>query len=86
MQPADVTPPVVQVTESAARRRAIYAGAIGNFIEWYDFGLYGFFAVTISHLFFPSADPAAALLSTFAVFALGFFVRPLRRIRVRLDR
>ena len=77
MQPADVTPPVVQVTESAARRRAIYAGAIGNFIEWYDFGLYGFFAVTISHLFFPSADPAAALLSTFAVFALGFFVRPL---------
>jgi len=66
-----------QVTESSVRRRAIYAGAIGNFIEWYDFGLYGFFAVTISALFFPSSDPAAALLSTFAVFALGFLVRPL---------
>lgn len=66
-----------RIDASAARRRAIYAGAIGNFIEWYDFGLYGFFAVTISTLFFPASDPTVALLSTFAVFALGFFVRPL---------
>ncbi|MDV8070904.1 MFS transporter [Rhodococcus sp. IEGM 1366] len=76
MSTSDVSAPATQVTVSAARRRAIYAGAIGNFIEWYDFGLYGFFAVTISALFFPAADPTAALLSTFAVFALGFFVRP----------
>ncbi|OUS91512.1 MFS transporter [Rhodococcus sp. NCIMB 12038] len=76
MPSAHVSSPPRQVTESAARRRAIYAGATGNFIEWYDFGLYGFFAVTISALFFPSSDPSAALLSTFAVFALGFFVRP----------
>lgn len=74
---SSVSSPPTQVTEAAARRRAIYAGAIGNFIEWYDFGLYGFFAVTISALFFPQADPTAALLSTFAVFAMGFFVRPL---------
>lgn len=64
-------------TEAATRRKAILAGAIGNFIEWYDFGLYGFFAVTISALFFPAGDPTVALLSTFAVFALGFLVRPL---------
>ncbi|MFE2119403.1 MFS transporter [Rhodococcus sp. 2H158] len=77
MPTSDVSTPPVHVTESAARRRAIYAGVIGNFIEWYDFGLYGFFAVTISVLFFPASDPTAALLSTFAVFALGFLIRPL---------
>lgn len=75
--PLAVQPDAIVVTEKATRRRAIVAGTIGNFIEWYDFGLYGFFAVMISTLFFPAADPTAALLSTFAVFALGFLIRPL---------
>lgn len=61
----------------AVRRKALLAGAIGNFVEWYDFALYGYFATTIAHLFFPKEDPTAALLSTFAVFAVGFFTRPL---------
>ncbi|MFF1555542.1 MFS transporter [Rhodococcus erythropolis] len=66
-----------KVPEAAARRRAIYAGFIGNFIEWYDFALYGYFAVTISALFFSNSDPTVALLSTFAVFAVGFVARPI---------
>lgn len=61
----------------ALRRRILLAGAIGNFVEWYDFVLYGYFATTIAHLFFPKQDPTAALLSTFAIFAVGFVARPL---------
>jgi MHS family proline/betaine transporter-like MFS transporter len=57
--------------------RTVTAGAIGNALEWYDFGLFGFFAPVISLQFFPTADPRAALLNTFGVFAAGFLMRPL---------
>jgi MFS transporter, MHS family, proline/betaine transporter len=58
-------------------RKAILAAAIGNVLEWYDFGVYVFFAGAIAHNFFQSHNPAAALLSTFAVFGVGFLMRPL---------
>lgn len=57
--------------------RAILAGSIGNVMEWYDFAIFGYFASIISEKFFPSQDPVAALLSTFAVFTVGFIMRPL---------
>src|SRR5262245_42778760 len=57
--------------------RTVIAGAIGNALEWYDFGLFGYFAPVISSQFFPSADPRAALLNTFGVFAAGFLMRPI---------
>lgn len=57
--------------------RTVTAGAIGNALEWYDFGLFGYFAPVISSQFFPSDDPRAALLNTFGVFAAGFLMRPL---------
>jgi MHS family alpha-ketoglutarate permease-like MFS transporter len=60
-----------------ARLRPLAAAAVGNIVEWFDLTIYSTFAVYFSPLFFPSADPTAALLSTFAVFAIGFFVRPL---------
>jgi MHS family proline/betaine transporter-like MFS transporter len=60
--------------------RTVTAGAIGNALEWYDFGLFGYFAPIISSQFFPSADPRAALLNTFGVFAAGFLMRPLGAI------
>ncbi|SOD60118.1 MFS transporter, MHS family, proline/betaine transporter [Streptomyces zhaozhouensis] len=53
------------------------AGAIGNFIEWFDYSIYGFMAVTIAGVFFPSDDPTAGLLATFGVFALPVITRPL---------
>ena len=59
-----------------AARRAVTAGAIGNFMEWYDFSVYGFFAAIIGSQFFPSDDPVASLLASFAVFAVSFFMRP----------
>lgn len=65
----------VRVEEQAAKK-AVTAGAIGNFVEWYDYSVYGFFATVIASQFFPSDDPVASLLATFAVFAVAFFMRP----------
>ena len=58
-------------------RKAVRGAAIGNTVEWYDFAIYGFLATFIADKFFPSGDETAALLSTFAVFAAAFFMRPL---------
>jgi hypothetical protein len=41
---------------SGENRKAVIAGTIGNVLEWYDFGVYGYFATTISQLFFPGDD------------------------------
>lgn len=56
------------------------AGAIGNVVEWYDFGLYGLLAPVLATLFFPSHDRIAALLGVYGGFAVGFAVRPLGAI------
>ena len=53
------------------------AASIGNALEWYDILVYGYFAVTISHLFFPNANPTTALLLTFGTFGVSYLVRPL---------
>jgi MHS family proline/betaine transporter-like MFS transporter len=59
------------------RRKVVTASFIGNFVEWFDYAVYGYLAATISSVFFPEADRQAALLATFGVFAVSFFVRPL---------
>lgn len=58
-------------------RRVSIAAAAGTIIEWFDFGVYGFFAPDIASTFFPSSDSIAGLLQTFAVFAVAFALRPL---------
>ncbi|CAG2156074.1 Proline/betaine transporter [Cupriavidus yeoncheonensis] len=58
------------------RKRSIAVG-IGNFMEWFDFAIYGYFAALIGATFFPSAAPGVSLLSSLAVFAVGFLSRPL---------
>jgi MFS transporter, MHS family, proline/betaine transporter len=63
--------------DPAAVRRAVRGAAVGNAVEWFDFAIYGFLATYIAKNFFPSQDETAALLSTFAVFAAAFFMRPL---------
>jgi MFS family permease len=57
-------------------RNVIAASSVGTMIEWYDFYIFGMLAKTISTEFFPEGDPTAALLSTLAIFAAGFIVRP----------
>jgi len=59
------------------RRRAFIGATSGHLIEWYDYGVYGFLAVYIGQAFFVSDDPTTSLLSSFAAFALSFFIRPL---------
>ncbi len=63
--------------DPAAVRKAVRGAAIGNTVEWYDFAVYSTLATYIADKFFPSGDETAALLSTFAVFAAAFFMRPL---------
>ncbi|MBU8814507.1 MFS transporter [Mycolicibacterium goodii] len=63
--------------KSGSLRQAMLGAGIGNTVEWYDFAIYGFLATYIAEKFFPSSNDTAALLSTFAVFAVAFFMRPL---------
>src|ERR1700681_2693459 len=63
-------------------RRLIVAATIGNVFEWFDFVVYGFFAVTIAEVFFPAGNPTVSLLATFGAFGLAYFVRPLGAIVV----
>ena len=60
-------------------RRALVAGSVGNFIEWYEFGVYGFLATIIAANFFTADGGSAleALIKTYASFALAFFFRPI---------
>src|SRR5260370_11488824 len=62
--------------------RLIVAATIGNIFEWFDFVVYGFFAVTIAEVFFPAGNPTASLLITFGAFGLAYLVRPLGAIVV----
>lgn len=65
-------------TSADTRIRTAVAVGIGNFMEWFDFAIYGFFAVLIGQMFFPAnADPIVASLSSLSVFAVGFLMRPL---------
>lgn len=64
--------------DNAAQRRKAFIGATsGHLIEWYDYGVYGFLAVYIGQAFFVSNDPMTSLISSFAAFALSFFIRPI---------
>ena len=62
--------------EKSVVRKVIAASSVGTMIEWYDFYIFGMLAKTISTQFFPEGNPTAALLSTLAIFAAGFIVRP----------
>ncbi|GMA38392.1 MFS transporter [Mobilicoccus caccae] len=63
--------------DDARRRRTSITGTgIGNALEWYDWNVYATFAIYISAQMFSKADPTSALLSTLAIFAVGFVARP----------
>ncbi|MER5861030.1 glycine betaine/L-proline transporter ProP [Streptomyces sp900105245] len=66
----------ITVTDESAVRRATKAAALGNAMEWYDFGIYSYLAATLGKVFFPSGSDTVQLLSSFATFAVAFLVRP----------
>jgi MHS family proline/betaine transporter-like MFS transporter len=62
---------------SSVVHRAVAASAMGNCVEWFDFGVYSYVAVSVGATFFPAESKTAQLLSAFAAFAVSFLVRPL---------
>lgn len=65
-----------------AQKRALIAGSVGNFIEWYEFAVYGFLATVIARNFFhwQGETELTGLILTYASFAIAFFFRPLGAI------
>ncbi len=61
----------------AHRIRSIIGGSLGNLVEWYDWYAYAAFALYFAPVFFPAGDRTAQLLSTAAIFAVGFLMRPI---------
>lgn len=64
------------VTKPSKISLVIGASSVGTLIEWYDFYIFGMLATIISKQFFPQDAGTSALLSTLAIFAAGFIVRP----------
>lgn len=62
------------------QRRAVISATIGNALEWFDIIVFGFFAITISKLFFPTGDDLSSLLLTAATFGVSFVARPVGAI------
>src|SRR5580700_6860102 len=73
---------VAALPKPPSMRRLIVAATIGNVLEWFDFVVYGFLAVTIAEGFFPTGNPTVSLLVTFGAFGLAYLVRPLGAIFV----
>lgn len=64
------------MNKTSSIQKVIGASSVGTMIEWYDFYIFGMLSTTISAQFFPKDNPTAGLLSTLAIFAAGFIVRP----------
>jgi len=77
-----ISAPAAAPRATPSMSRMIVAATIGNVLEWFDFVVYGFFAVTIAEVFFPANNPTASLLITFSAFGLAYLVRPLGAIIV----
>lgn len=60
-----------------SKKRSLAASTVGNILEWYEWSAYAVFAPFIAAAMFNPDDPVSALLSTLAVFAVGFLMRPL---------
>jgi MFS transporter, MHS family, proline/betaine transporter len=75
-----------ETTSSPSSLRIIAAAWIGNALEWFDLFVYGYFAVTISRLFFPSSDQTVSLMLAFGTFGASYVVRPLRSTPARCIR
>ncbi|AIA30041.1 MFS transporter [Leptospirillum ferriphilum] len=66
----------IAVVRPDVARKAAFGAAVGNAMEWFDFGIYSYLAVTIGKIFFPQVDPDAQLVASFATFAVAFLARP----------
>ncbi|AIX75548.1 MAG: glycine betaine/L-proline transporter ProP [Mixta calida] len=67
----------VTIIDDARLRKAITAASLGNAMEWFDFGVYGFVAYALGKVFFPGADPGVQMIAALATFSVPFLIRPL---------
>lgn len=67
----------ITVVGNEELKKVITASCFGNAVEWFDFSVYGFLAVTIGQVFFSSAPPAVQLIISLVTFSVPFLVRPL---------
>ena len=72
LQIADIT-----VIDNTKLKKAVTAAALGNAMEWFDFGVYGFVAYALGKVFFPDASPAVQTIAALGTFSVPFLVRPL---------
>ncbi|MET9263883.1 MFS transporter [Amycolatopsis sp. NPDC004079] len=63
-------------TSPSSRPRIVAAAVAGNFVEWYDFAIYGYFSAVLAKVFFPESEGFVGLLATLAIFAAAFVLRP----------
>jgi metabolite-proton symporter len=64
-------------SQRSAKIKAVIRVAAGNFLEMYDFMVFGYYAASIGRTFFPKGNELAQLMSAFAAFGAGFLMRPL---------
>ncbi len=67
----------VTIIDDAKLRKAITAASLGNAMEWFDFGVYGFVAYALGKVFFPDADPSVQMIAALGTFSVPFLIRPL---------
>ncbi|MBC1520055.1 MFS transporter [Listeria aquatica] len=65
------------IIDTSQARKAVFATGLGNAMEWFDFGIYSYLAVTIGKVFFPEMEGTLQLVYTFATFAIAFIMRPI---------
>ena len=78
--PSQGTPLQIQditVIDNSKLKKAITAAALGNAMEWFDFGVYGFVAYALGKVFFPTASPGIQTIAALATFSVPFLVRPI---------
>lgn len=67
----------INIIDQQKTKKAITAAALGNAIEWFDFGVYGYVAYVLGKVFFPNASPSVQMIAALATFSVPFIFRPL---------
>ena len=67
----------VTIIDDARLKKAITAASLGNAMEWFDFGVYGFVAFALGKVFFPDASPSVQMIAALGTFSVPFLIRPL---------
>lgn len=67
----------VTIIDDSRLKKAITAASLGNAMEWFDFGVYGFVAFALGKVFFPDASPSVQMIAALGTFSVPFLIRPL---------